>query len=77
MITNVLTYLQDAYASCPDKIAFSDANSTLTYRQLWERARRAGTSALEKIPLVLLPSFLWFRQAVFMYPSTFLYLIPD
>ena len=42
MTTNVLSYLQDAYASCPKKTAFSDAESTLTYAQLWERARAAG-----------------------------------
>lgn len=44
MISNVLSYLEEAYVSCPEKTAFSDADSVLTYRQLWENSRMAGTA---------------------------------
>ncbi|MGM9614795.1 MAG: amino acid adenylation domain-containing protein [Oscillospiraceae bacterium] len=44
MITNVLTYLKEACVSKPDKVAFSDINITLTYRQLWNRSGAVGTA---------------------------------
>lgn len=44
MISNVLTYLDAACGACPDKTAFFDENSALTYRQLWELSRRGGTA---------------------------------
>lgn len=43
MVCNILAYLKEAYIACPDKIAFADMETTLTYRQLWERTRAAGT----------------------------------
>lgn len=42
MIHTIITYLQDAAARFPDKTAFADRESKLTYRQLTELAGRAG-----------------------------------
>lgn len=43
MITNVLDYLDASAARFPDKIAFGDENSSLTFARLLDLARRAGT----------------------------------
>ena len=44
MVYNILTYLRDAAARWPDKTAFADAEAVLTYGQLWDTARGAGTA---------------------------------
>ena len=49
MIYNVLTYLRDAAARWPDKTAFADAEARLTYGQLWDTARRAGTAISRRL----------------------------
>jgi amino acid adenylation domain-containing protein len=43
MITNVLDYLDASAARFPDKIAFGDDKTTLTFSQLRDKARRSGT----------------------------------
>lgn len=43
MITNVLDYLDASAARFPDKIAFGDEKTTLTFAQLRDLARRGGT----------------------------------
>lgn len=48
MLTNILQYLENTVSRVPDKIAFSDGESALTFRELYESARRVGTFLLEK-----------------------------
>ena len=43
MITNVLDYLDASAARVPDKIAFGDEKTALTFAQLLDLARRGGT----------------------------------
>lgn len=43
MITNVLEYLDASAVRFPDKIAFGDDKTTLTFSQLRDKARRGGT----------------------------------
>ncbi len=43
MITNILDYLDASAARFPDKIAFGDEKTTLTFAQLRDLARRGGT----------------------------------
>ncbi len=43
MITNVLEYLDASAARFPDKVAFGDDKTTLTFAQLRDLARRGGT----------------------------------
>ncbi len=43
MIRNVLDYLDASAARFPNKIAFGDEKNTLTFAQLRDKARRAGT----------------------------------
>ncbi len=43
MVTNVLEWLDASAARLPDKIAFGGEKSALTFGQLRDRARRAGT----------------------------------
>ena len=43
MITNVLDYLDASTKRFPDKIAFGDDKSTLTFTQFRDKARRGGT----------------------------------
>lgn len=49
MITNVLDYLDASAARFPDKIAFGDEKTTLTFAQLREKARRGGTYLASRI----------------------------
>ncbi len=49
MITNVLDYLDASAARFPDKIAFGDEKSTLTFSQLRDKASRAGTYLAARI----------------------------
>lgn len=43
MQTNILEYLEHTAARVPDKIAFSDENGGLTFRQVSEQARAVGS----------------------------------
>ena len=49
MVYNILTYLRDAAARWPDKTAFADAEAVLTYGQLWDTARGAGTAVSRRL----------------------------
>lgn len=49
MITNVLDYLDASAARFPDKIAFGDDKTTLTFAQLRELARRGGSYLAARI----------------------------
>ena len=44
-----MTYLRDAAARWPDKTAFADAEAVLTYGQLWDTARGAGTAVSRRL----------------------------
>ena len=44
MIYNVMSYLQRSWECCPEKLAFSDAESTLRYDDLWRQAQAAGSA---------------------------------
>lgn len=44
MLYNVMTYLRTAEELCPDKVAFSDGRTALTYGQLWHQARAVGSA---------------------------------
>jgi amino acid adenylation domain-containing protein len=50
MITNVLDYLDASAARFPDKIAFGDEKTTLTFAELQDLARRSGTYLAGQIP---------------------------
>ena len=43
MIRNVLQYLETAAIKTPDKIAFADQQSSVSYKELMEQARRIGS----------------------------------
>lgn len=43
MVTNVLEYLERSAQRFPDKIVFGDTDREVTYRQLLDLARRAGS----------------------------------
>ncbi|MCD8117076.1 MAG: amino acid adenylation domain-containing protein [Oscillospiraceae bacterium] len=49
MITNILEYLDASAARVPDKIAFGDEKTALTFAQLREKARRAGSWLTKRI----------------------------
>ena len=49
MITNILDYLDASAARYPDKIAFGDEKTALTFSQLQDRARRGGTYLASRI----------------------------
>ena len=49
MITNVLDYLDASAARFPEKIAFGDDKTTLTFAQLRDKARRGGTYLAARI----------------------------
>ena len=42
-ITNILEYLEETVNRCPEKTAFADEDSSLTFRQLYEQCRSIGT----------------------------------
>ncbi len=46
MQTNILEYLEGSVQRCPDKVAFADDACQLTFRQVYDRARRIGSSLL-------------------------------
>lgn len=49
MIRTITSYLQNTAARFPEKTAFADRQSGLTYRQLWELTRRAGGAISKKL----------------------------
>ena len=49
MITNVLEYLDASAARVPERIAFGDDKTTLTFAQLRDKTRRAGTYLAARI----------------------------
>lgn len=49
MITNVLEYLDASAARVPDKIAFGDEKTTLTFAEVAEKTRRAGSYLAARI----------------------------
>ena len=48
MQTNVLEYLENIIEKVPDKLAFADENSSLTFEQVSERSRKIGSCLLER-----------------------------
>lgn len=48
MQTNVLEYLEETVKRFPEKPAFTDENSTLTFRELYEGARSIGSALAKK-----------------------------
>lgn len=58
MEKNILSYLESSEQAFPDKIAFSDSQYELTYRQLVNVARSIGSFLIEKIGM---------RKAVVVY----------
>jgi len=55
MITNILEYLENSTQKFPEKIAYDDGNSSITYTQLKEISRKIGTSLSEyqRQPIIL------------------------
>lgn len=49
MICNTIAYLRASAARTPDKTAFSDARGALTYKELWDGARRVGTALSRRL----------------------------
>ena len=43
MQTNILEYMDKSVAACPDKVAFSDGDCRLTFRELGEQSDAVGT----------------------------------
>ena len=43
MQTNILEYLEQTVSRCPDKVAFADEDTALTFAQLYDRARSVAT----------------------------------
>lgn len=58
MEKNILSYLEHSEKAFPDKIAFSDSQYELTYRQLANAARSIGSFLIEKIGM---------RKAIIVY----------
>ncbi|MCC8140491.1 MAG: amino acid adenylation domain-containing protein [Lachnospiraceae bacterium] len=50
MVQNVLEYLENSAADCPEKIAFEDAEQSFTYAQVLEDARRIGSALARELP---------------------------
>ena len=49
MVYNVMSYLDNSALNYPGEIAIADRQTALTYRQLLEQARRAGTALSNKL----------------------------
>ena len=43
MQTNILEYLEQTVARCPDKVAFANEEMGLTFQQVYDQARSIGT----------------------------------
>lgn len=50
MIQNVLDYLEESATDCPRKAAYEDAESSYTYAQVTENARRIGSALAAVLP---------------------------
>ena len=50
MATNILSYLENSVQKYPDKIAFADIDSALTFSELESRSKAIGTSLACKLP---------------------------
>lgn len=50
MIQNILDYLENSAASCPEKTAYEDLENHYTYAQALEYARRIGSALLAVLP---------------------------
>lgn len=48
MQTNVLEYLEGTVTRVPDKLAFADQNSGLTFQEMYDRARGIGSDLMAK-----------------------------
>ena len=48
MQTNILEYLEGSVARCPEKVAFADAETQLTFAEVSDRAKRIGSALLAK-----------------------------
>lgn len=44
MLTNILQYLENTVLTCPDKTAFSDGVSALTFEDLYQKSRAVGSA---------------------------------
>lgn len=49
MVKNILQYLEKTVESYPDKIAFTDINREVTYKEMMENAQKLGTHLSKKI----------------------------
>lgn len=49
MVYNVMSFLDDSAANCPDKIAIADSQTALTYRQLLEQSQQIGTELSNRL----------------------------
>ncbi len=50
MVQNILDYLEYSAASCPDKTAYEDLESSYTYAGVLENAKRIGSALLKNLP---------------------------
>ena len=48
-MTNVLSYLENSFKVFPDKIAFADTNSEITFSQLQKRAMSVATNVIKYV----------------------------
>lgn len=48
MQNNVLNYLYDTAPKCPDKIAYSDGEVSLTFKQVYEQSRAVGSFLISR-----------------------------
>jgi acyl-CoA synthetase (AMP-forming)/AMP-acid ligase II len=48
MQTNVLEYLEHSAQRLPDKVAFADPHTQLTFREVYDRARGIGSSLVQR-----------------------------
>ncbi|MDO5403137.1 MAG: AMP-binding protein, partial [Eubacteriales bacterium] len=58
MLNNILDYLEESKRNYPDKVAFADENTSLTYKELWEVSDKIGAA---------LTKYIMPRQAVLVY----------
>ena len=64
MITNVLSYFESAIRRCPDRTAFADRETSLTYREAWETIREKGGRLAELLGASGLPVGVCIRHNV-------------
>ena len=48
MVKNILQYLEKTVENYPDKIAFTDINREVTYKEIMENAQKLGTHLSKK-----------------------------